>query len=199
MTKSLKRQLTRQLILDKGLELFLQKGYQATSLDDILSSLKLTKGAFYYHFNSKVAFMNAIIEEIVSKKVYSQLIIPLEKQGDTLNLIQDTFEKSLVKLTPVEKKHGFMLSNFITEFSTSNEELSQKLKHIMDEWQLGLVKCLQRGKTSNYVSRHTDSEAVATYLISSYIGLRTLKKCYEDDTLRYKYLTQLKNYLNSLR
>ncbi len=199
MAKSIKRQLTRQLILDKGLELFLRNGFDATSLDDILQTVELTKGAFYYHFDSKASFMMSIIKEIVSKKVYSELIVPLDEMSETTDLVFSSIEKTLLKLTPREKTHGFMLGNFINEFGAKDDIIASELKSILDDWKLGLVKCLQRGKTSGHISRHTDSEAVASFIISSYIGIRTLKKCDPDETLRYKYLSQLRNYLNSLR
>ncbi len=199
MSKSIKRKLTRQLILDQGLALFLQNGYQATSLDDILSDLQLTKGAFYYHFSSKANFLLTIIKEVVSKKVYSELITPLDESGNPVNLIFDAIEKSLVKLSVLEKRHGFMLSNFFNEFASSDTEIATELKSIITEWQLGIVKCLQRGKTSNFISRHVDSEAVSVFIISSYLGVRTLKKGNGDETIRYKYLTELKKYLNNLQ
>ena len=48
-----KNELTRSIILDAAAELFAKKGYQATSVDDIVQSASMVKGTFYYHFRSK--------------------------------------------------------------------------------------------------------------------------------------------------
>jgi AcrR family transcriptional regulator len=44
---------TKKQILKAARKLFGKKGYNETSLEDIYSSLKLTRGAFYHHFSSK--------------------------------------------------------------------------------------------------------------------------------------------------
>ncbi len=44
---------TKRQILKAARKLFGKKGYNETSLEDIYSSLKLTRGAFYHHFSSK--------------------------------------------------------------------------------------------------------------------------------------------------
>ena len=43
---------TVQLILDTAARLFMEKGYDGTSLQDILEETHLSKGAIYHHFNS---------------------------------------------------------------------------------------------------------------------------------------------------
>jgi len=48
-----KNELTRSIILDAAAELFAKKGYQATSVEDIVQSASMVKGTFYYHFRSK--------------------------------------------------------------------------------------------------------------------------------------------------
>jgi hypothetical protein len=68
------------------------------------------------------------------------------------------------------------------------------LLDILKVWEVNLVTALQRGKTDGYVNRHIDSEAVATYLISSYIGIRTLMVEGNSKILRYKYIQQLRQY-----
>lgn len=55
--------VTRQRIIDAGVELFSSKGYGATALSDITSQAQVTTGAFYYHFGSKEALATAIISE----------------------------------------------------------------------------------------------------------------------------------------
>jgi AcrR family transcriptional regulator len=54
---------TRQKILDASLELFLEKGYEATTVLDIVNGMDgLTRGAFYHHFKSKEEVLDAIAD-----------------------------------------------------------------------------------------------------------------------------------------
>ena len=53
----------RQALLDTAERLFYARGYEQTSVQDILDELHFSKGGFYHHFESKLALLEAICEE----------------------------------------------------------------------------------------------------------------------------------------
>lgn len=55
---------TVKLILDVATHLFVEKGYDATSLQDIINETNLSKGAIYHHFSSKEEIFEAIFHRI---------------------------------------------------------------------------------------------------------------------------------------
>lgn len=57
----------RNEILDVAYELFSSKGYDSTSVMDILERTGIAKGTLYYYFRSKEDIMNGIIERIISR------------------------------------------------------------------------------------------------------------------------------------
>lgn len=57
-----KGELRRKEILDAAEKLFYEKGYEATSVQDVLDALSISKGGFYHHFDSKMAVLEAICE-----------------------------------------------------------------------------------------------------------------------------------------
>ena len=56
---------TRQRIADSALQLFLRKGFAATSVREIASSVDLTVPALYYHFDNKDGLLGALVEPLV--------------------------------------------------------------------------------------------------------------------------------------
>lgn len=61
---------TERKILDAALHLFMTKGYDNTSIQDIIDSLGgLTKGAVYHHFSSKEEILDAVMKEM-DKEAY---------------------------------------------------------------------------------------------------------------------------------
>ena len=56
---------TRQHILDVAMELFIEQGYDATSLREIAEPLGFTKAALYYHFASKQDILRALMEPAI--------------------------------------------------------------------------------------------------------------------------------------
>lgn len=55
----------RLAIIDAAEQLFYKKGYEGTSVQDVLDVLKLSKGGFYHHFDSKLRLLEAICTQKV--------------------------------------------------------------------------------------------------------------------------------------
>ncbi|MBT8178860.1 MAG: TetR/AcrR family transcriptional regulator [Eudoraea sp.] len=198
MDKNLKRMATMHRMQVAGLELFYEQGYYNTSIDDILKSLELSKGAFYYHFQSKEDFFISIIQNLIVQKVYGTLIEPIEGKENPLVVIEKCLDDSLQKAEHNQMDYGFVLNNFLTEFNGRNETISRYLRDILKVWEVNIISLLQKGKSDGFVARHVHSDAVASFLISSYMGIRTLMVEGNARMLRYNYMSQLKSYLNSL-
>ena len=63
---------TVQKILDVSLKLFGEKGYEKTTIQDIVDALGMSKGAIYHHFKSK----DDIIEALGNPVSYTHLTLP---------------------------------------------------------------------------------------------------------------------------
>ncbi|RGZ01925.1 TetR/AcrR family transcriptional regulator [Clostridium sp. AM58-1XD] len=81
----------RNEILDAAERLFTQKGYQKSTVVDILNAVGIAKGTFYYYFKSKEEVMDAMIERIV-----------LEDVRKAEQIVKDS------TLTPVQKICGII-------------------------------------------------------------------------------------------
>ena len=62
--RAAQKRMTYELFLDKGLELFGEKGYAATTVDDIANAAGSTRTTFYLHFASKAELMSALLEKV---------------------------------------------------------------------------------------------------------------------------------------
>ena len=58
---------TIKLILDVAMKMFSEKGYDNTSLQDIINETKLSKGAIYHHFSSKEEILQGVFQRIGSE------------------------------------------------------------------------------------------------------------------------------------
>lgn len=65
-TKGEKR---KQELLNIAYQLFIQKGYEETSIDDIIAQAHIAKGTYYYHFPSKEATLEAVIDMMINNEV----------------------------------------------------------------------------------------------------------------------------------
>jgi len=201
MTQEIKRKLTRQVLIDKGYELINMYGYHAVSIDRIIDEVSLTKGAFYYHFDNKHHFIEAVIQERISKEIHSNFIEPLNERGNPIFILTDLLEDKLLKDKSLNQNSGSPLTNFITELSheANDYDLQLQLKEILDQWQIAMMNLLHRGIEDSYLDRHIDPESVAEFIIISIEGVRTIKKATNSSGIFYNYIKQLKNYLDTLK
>ena len=59
--RTAQKEMTRKLLLEKGLELFNEKGYSATTIDDIAEGVGTTRTTFYLHFQSKGDLVRSLV------------------------------------------------------------------------------------------------------------------------------------------
>jgi AcrR family transcriptional regulator len=60
---------TRLALVESAMGLFADKGFTATSLDEVAANARLTKGAIYHHFASKVDLFEAVCDYVVVESV----------------------------------------------------------------------------------------------------------------------------------
>lgn len=190
---------TRLTILEKAFELIYINGYQATSIDEILATTKVTKGAFYYHFKNKEEMGLAIINEMMQQTMGKMLLEPLANSSEPLQAIYEMMEYLLIQAPHLQIKYGCPTNNLIQEMSPLNESFSQALAQIMNEVLEATKNAIENAKNLGQVRADINSEQVAIFISSSYAGIRNLGKLYQNPLHYHLYLSELKAYLNSLK
>ncbi len=80
-----KGETTRSQILQAAYRLFLEKGYSATSMRDIVASSGITMGGIYNHFTGKEQIFSAVFSEY--NPIRQVLPAILEAEGDSLEAV----------------------------------------------------------------------------------------------------------------
>jgi TetR/AcrR family transcriptional repressor of nem operon len=193
-----KAEATRHHILQKAFELIYQKGYLTTSIDDILATTGLTKGAFYYHFQNKDVMGLAIINEVLRPALNGSFIEPLQKAEDPLEAIYKMMHELLMKNDFMKVEFGCPAANLTYEMSPWNKEFSEALSEVVTEWEKILVAVIEKGKKQGLVRKDVRAKQVSLFVMSGYWGIRNFGKL-EGKGSYSPFLKELKGYLESLR
>src|SRR5271168_1712510 len=78
---------TRERLLQAASREIYRSGFQSASLDTILASAGVTKGALYYHFNSKEALGYAVVEEVIAPDVHGKWVRPFQRFNDPIDAL----------------------------------------------------------------------------------------------------------------
>src|SRR5579864_5438250 len=78
---------TRERLLQAASREIYRLGFQSASLDTILAVAGVTKGALYYHFDSKEALGYAVVEELIAPDVRGKWVRPLQSGKDPIDAL----------------------------------------------------------------------------------------------------------------
>lgn len=193
-----KAEATRLNILQKAFELIYEKGYQTTSIDEILATTQVTKGAFYHHFRNKDQMGIAIINELLKPSFQSAFIDTLQQEGNPLTIIYNMMHYILMEDEFLKVEYGCPASNFTQEMAW-NKDFSEALNELAAQWEKAIIDLLETGKEKKIVNSHVNSREVAVFIMSGYWGIRNLGKLENSKSIYRTYLNQLRSYLNTLK
>ncbi len=128
---------TVKKILDASLKLFMEKGYEDTTVLDIIAETGgLTRGAFYHHFKSKEEVMDTLCEKLF----YEFNPFERAKQHKELNglekmkfVLRSTFDGSDHHKLMLASMNLFESPMFLKKIVESNKELTLMYKELIDE------------------------------------------------------------------
>lgn len=140
-----KRMTTKEIILYVASELFMEKGFQATSTREIAEKAGITQPNLYHHFKTKEAIYVAVLEKL-SKEVKKTLEKLVEESTDSL------FERLLDILKYLRERHP---ANFSIMSHDMTYEISEENHyHLYQIWQKSYLAPLAK-LFSHYVSEES--------------------------------------------
>ena len=190
---------TRANILNKAFDLIYVSGYQATSIDEILATTNVTKGAFYYHFSSKEQMGLAVINEIIYPEIYQSFILPLKDTDKPVKDIYKMIRTILFDVPFFKVENGCPLANLIQEMCPLNLDFGIALDGISGMCIEALEEALKQGKKAGKIRSDTNVYEAAYFILSGYWGVRVLGKLHASPNCYGRYLEEFKRYLKSLQ
>jgi AcrR family transcriptional regulator len=109
--------MRKEELMDAAVELFKKKGFHATSVEEITTSIGISKGGFYRHFESKESLILELLNRFYNEMVKKSEHFSVELQGDPLLILK---KKITIELEQVIDYHYFFHA-IMNEFSPSDE------------------------------------------------------------------------------
>jgi AcrR family transcriptional regulator len=174
-------------------------GFQSAGIDAILAATNVTKGALYYHFDSKEALGYAVIEEVVAKLVRDRWLLPLQRSKDKDPIDALIGIVQAIPARPRDVKGGCPLVNLAQEMSQIDEQFRKRLERLFHAWQEGIAIALRRGQYQGTVRRDLVPEETASFLMAMIEGHEVLAKNAQDPKVWKLGIRNIVGWLRSLR
>lgn len=191
---------TRQRLLEAASREVYRTGFQSASLDTILAVAGVTKGALYYHFDSKEALGYAIVDEVIGPGVREKWVLPLQggrdKDKDPIDTLVAIVQSHSVR--PADVKGGCALNNLSQEMSLLDEGFRKRLAKVFRDWQEGVADALREGQARGKVRRDLEPAEAAGLLIAMVQGYISLGKNSQDANVWKAGKRNMVSWLRSL-
>jgi len=190
---------TRERLLQAAFREVYRYGFQSAGIDTILAATNVTKGALYYHFESKEALGYAIIEEIISEITRDRWVLPLQRSKDKNPVDALIGIVQAIPARPRDVRSGCPLVNLAQEMSQLDERFRKRLEMIFHAWQEEIAMALRRGQSQGIVRRDLVPEETASFLIAMVEGYEVLAKNAQDAKVWNMGIRNIVGWLGSLR
>lgn len=195
MSNKPSKQDTRLALIEAGAAIIVEKGFNNTGIDEILKTVGVPKGSFYYYFSSKNDFGLNIINhytDLYEKKMDRYF-------NDTsltpLNRLRQYFQSSRDDMQNNACRKGCLLGNLGQEMADQEETFRLRLAEVFQHWCLRLATCIREAQRLDEISDQFDAERLAEFCLCSWEGAvlraKVMKSPQPLDTFLYYLFEEL--------
>lgn len=159
---------TRQRIVMTALEMFYVKGYNSTSIADILSRSQVHSGSLYHFFPGKQDLLVAVLEfyrDGIKENLLDLAWVGVDDPIEKIFALLDGYRTGLLMS---DFAHGCPIGNLALELSEPDPRIRELLQVNFDNWIGAIEDCLVAA--GNRLPKTTDRRALAEFILTTMEG-----------------------------
>ncbi len=174
MNRGRPRTFDPDLVLENAMELFWSKGYEATSLQDLLNATGLSKSSLYESFGNKQSLFESAFTRYFEGRA-QQMSERLEQAASPLAFLRDCL-CSVLEEPERATPRGCMLVNVANEFSTSDPAVQRLVALATQRFCKVFEQAFQQARSQGDIPKSSEPAALALFMHCAMSGLRTQVK-----------------------
>lgn len=183
------KKTNRDLVVEVATSLFLNKGYLATSMDEIVATSKVSKTNIYYYFSSKEDLLSAILDQLI--QTYRGLIAEIASQHALSVYERITALLQLLANQELSCLGGCPFLTLYTQLPPDAHAIRAKVGRFFLDQVDTVDKLLQMGIERQEFKAGLPSRPTAQLIVSAVEGGLFLQHAGQDDTLLEQALSTL--------
>ena len=173
------KEFDRDEALHRAMEVFWSRGYEATSVGDLVEHMGINRQSLYDTFGDKHSlYLQALdrYREVEGRKMFELL----ERPGPVKRALRQLFESVVERSLGEGERRGCFVGNATSELAGRCKATAEKSCSNMAAAEEALYRALLRGKREGEIKGVRDPRAVARFLYSSLQGLQLMSKATKD-------------------
>ena len=161
--------------LGEAMDLFWSRGYEATSVRDLMACMGIGRGSLYDTFGDKHALFLAALDRYEGARA-SGAIATLDAPGSARGAVRSVFERTVRQLAGDEERRGCLLANSAVELAPHDPEVAERVSRYWKRTEDAFHRALVRAQASGEIPEEKDPRALALFLHNALQGLRVTAK-----------------------
>lgn len=163
------KQFDQTEALDKAMQVFWDKGYEATSMQDLVNSMGINRASLYQTFGNKYALFNTTLDRYIANSIQhiEQL---LDIPGSPLDNLQQLF-KQFIAQSLEGRLHGCLINNTAIELGPHDEEMASKLRQVWLRFEAIFTTLAQRAIERGEINETADATSLGLMINAQLQGL----------------------------
>jgi len=189
---------TQEVILTQSFQLFLNEGYKEVSINRIIKQCEISKGAFYYHFETK----DDLYQQVLDRFFFNYFNDEDFLYDSTLSLEEKLNHFIISFTTPYEELLSLTLRNdlinyfrFLFQAAGQSKTILYKVnKHFYKKgYYLSLL--IKESQLENNIDATIDAKSLARQLLSIVMGTTLLYGIYDASVIKGRLLEMVKLFI----
>ena len=155
--------------IEKAMQVFWHKGYEATSMEDLLTAMDLSRGSLYDTFGDKRQLFLKVVDRYCTSFASSKFSL-LDQPGPALptlrRFISDMIESGLAD----PQRRGCLISNTVMELSPHEKEIAGTLRQVLKMAEDTFFRVLARAKQQGELNSDKDPRTLARFFTTMMQG-----------------------------
>jgi len=168
------RKFDEHAVLDAAVQCFWSRGYEATSVRDLIESTGLTGASLYNAFGDKRSLYQRTLGHYVEGSIAERIrrCEAMQPREAIRTFFEDILERSLAD----REQKGCMLVNAALDVAPHDPELQEIVADILCRIEEFFQSCVSRGKVEGTITSTLSAEELARHLLGVLMGVRVLAR-----------------------
>ncbi|MEH6525709.1 MAG: TetR/AcrR family transcriptional regulator [Sneathiella sp.] len=167
--------------LEKATQAFWMKGYEATSVQELVDCMGINRGSLYDTFGDKHSLFLEALDQYSSN---SQLRLEsFRKDGDAREILTKFLYLFMQKQVSDPERRGCFITNSAVERSSRDDECADRIRLFFEEMESSLTDLIARGQKSGAFKSKRDAANLASFFIGVMQGIRVIGKVNPNETV----------------
>jgi TetR/AcrR family transcriptional repressor of nem operon len=162
-------------VLDKAMQVFWSRGYEATSMSDLVGRTGINRGSLYSTYRDKHALFLATLR-MYADTIHFKRLAELEAKHSPREAIRRAFLLFISAASEKEGCRGCFLTNTAMELAPHDHEVGKIIADAQKRTETFFSRLVKKGKAGGEFGKHVIPEEAASGLLASLIGISVLAR-----------------------